>query len=281
MVSEHSQPAKVLTIGGSDSGGAAGIQADLKTLTMLGVYAMSAITVVTAQNSLTVAGVHKLPPEFLASQLDAVLSDYGAEGTKTGFIGDTALIEVISAKIETFQLENVVIDPVLVNHRGESMFPEVVTKATNDRLLPLARLITPNVREAELLSGLAIADAAGMRAAANRLFSRGCDAVLITGWREGADVVDLLFDGENMTLYRSPRIDSANRHGSGDTLSAAICAFLSLGVPLLEAVDQARAFTYEAVRKAKDWRLGAGHGPVSFWGNVKGFPKKHPGSKEG
>ena len=134
------QPAKVLTIGGSDSGGAAGIQADLKTLTILGVYGMSVLTVVTAQNSLNVIDVQTMPSEFVASQLDAVLSDYGAQATKTGFIGRADLIEVIASKMDAYSLSNVVVDPVLVNHKGESMFPKPVTKAYIDYLFPLGHI---------------------------------------------------------------------------------------------------------------------------------------------
>jgi hydroxymethylpyrimidine/phosphomethylpyrimidine kinase len=279
-VSQSNQPAKVLTIGGSDSGGAAGIQADLKTMTVLGVYGMSVITVVTAQNSLSVAGVFQLPPEFVASQLDAVLSDYGAHGTKTGFIGQIGLIKVIAEKIDTYKLANVVIDPVLVNHRGEPMFPEAVTQAYIDRLLPVADLITPNVREAELLSGVKISNASTMDEAANQLFSMGAGDVLITGRRDDADMVDLLFDGKTMTEFRSPWIDSANRHGSGDTLSAAICAFLSRNFTVKEAIEEARAFTFEAITKARDWRLGAGHGPVNSWGNHKGVPQDPTDSRD-
>jgi hydroxymethylpyrimidine kinase/phosphomethylpyrimidine kinase len=273
LVSQSNQPAKVLTIGGSDSGGAAGIQADLKTMTVLGVYGMSVITVVTAQNSLNVADIFNLPPEFVASQLDAVLSDYGAQGTKTGFIGQAGLIKVIAEKVDAYKLANVVIDPVLVDHRGEPMFPETVTQAYIDWLLPAADLITPNLREAELLTGVKISNTASMNEAAIQLFSMGPGCVLITGRRDEADVVDLLFDGKTMTEFRSPWIDSPNRHGSGDTLSAAVCVFLSLNFTAREAIDKARAFTFEAITRARDWRLGAGHGPVSSWGNHKGVPQ--------
>ncbi|MGB3713360.1 MAG: bifunctional hydroxymethylpyrimidine kinase/phosphomethylpyrimidine kinase [Candidatus Promineifilaceae bacterium] len=279
-MSQSNQPTKILTIGGSDSGGAAGIQADLKTLTVLGVYGMSVITIVTAQNSLHVADVYQLPPEFVASQLDAVLSDYGAQGTKTGFIGQASLIKVIAEKINAYKLANVVIDPVLVNHRGEPMFPETVTQAYIDRLLPVADLITPNLREAELLTGVKILNAASMNDAANHLFSMGSGSVLITGRRVDVDVVDLLLDGKTMTEFRSPWIDSPNRHGSGDTLSAAICAFLSLNFTVSEAVDKAREYTFEAIKRARQWRLGAGHGPVSSWGNRQVLEQEPAGSKD-
>lgn len=266
-VSQHLQPIKVLTIGGSDSGGAAGIQADLKTWTMLGVYGMSVLAVVTAQNSVSVNDLYRLPLEFVASQLDAVLGDYGAQGTKTGFLGAVELIEVVAGAVTAYELTNVIVDPVLVNHRGESMFPDSVTQAYVDHLLPVADLVTPNVREAELLTGMSIVDRDSAVSAADRLHSMGSSSVLVTGRRDGMEMVDLLFDGETPVEYRSPWTDTPNRHGSGDVLSAAICALLALGLSVGEAIAGARAFTNAAIEDAKDWQLGAGHGPVSSWGN--------------
>jgi hydroxymethylpyrimidine/phosphomethylpyrimidine kinase len=275
-VSRSDQPVKVLTIGGSDSGGAAGIQADLKTLTILGVYGMSVLTVVTAQNSLNVIDVQPMPSELVASQLDAVLSDYGAQAVKTGFIGRVDLIEVIARKVDAFSLSNVVVDPVLVDHKGESMFPKQVTKAYIDYLFPLANLVTPNVREAELLAGVPIAESGSVVLAAEQLIAMGCQRALITGKRDGDEVVDTYHDGKSVVEFRSRWINSSNRHGSGDTLSAAICAFLSLNFQYVDAIQEARVFTAAAIMGAKEWRLGEGHGPVNHMGNRRVTEQKTP-----
>jgi hydroxymethylpyrimidine/phosphomethylpyrimidine kinase len=263
-------PAKALTIAGSDSGGAAGLQADLKTFTALGVYGMSVVTVVTAQNSVAVHAVQAMPPQLVAGQLDAVLSDYGADAVKSGFIGRTDLIETIAGCLVAHQVNNLVVDPVLVNHRGEAMFPTAVVAAYHNHLLPLACLVTPNRREAELLAGMPVVTPADMQTAAQAIYAAGATAVLVKGVREGDDIVDLLFDGRETFLFRSPWLDTANSHGSGDTLSAAIVAYLAQGVELLTAVRQARHFTYQALQTAVSWRLGRGHGPLNHLFN-------HPG----
>jgi hydroxymethylpyrimidine kinase/phosphomethylpyrimidine kinase len=255
----------VLTIAGSDSGGAAGLQADLKTFTALGVYGMSVVTVVTAQNSLRVEAVHPLPAEFVAAQLEAVLSDYGAAAVKTGFIGRTDLVRVIAQVLGGHKGLSLVVDPVLVNHRGETMFPDEVVDVYRHHLLPLAYLVTPNRREAELLTGTPVNNVPAMAAAARTIQRLGATAVLITGLRDGDDVVDVLFDGREIDELRAPWIETTNTHGSGDTLSAAITAFLAQGQTLPEAVVQARRFSRAAIAAAVDWRLGAGHGPVNHW----------------
>jgi hydroxymethylpyrimidine/phosphomethylpyrimidine kinase len=258
-------PAKALTIAGSDSGGAAGLQADLKTFTALGVYGMSVVTVVTAQNSVEVRAVQPMSAELIAAQMDAVLSDYGADGVKTGFTGRNDLIEIIAARLAAYQVANLVVDPVLVNHRGEAMFPTAVTHAYLTHLLPLARLVTPNRREAELLTGIPVVTPADMQTAAQSIYDSGATAVLVKGAREGDSMVDLLFDGRETFLFRSPWLDSANTHGSGDTLSAAIVAYLAQGLDLVTAVRQAHHFTQQAIQAAVSWRLGQGHGPLNHF----------------
>lgn len=266
---ERTQPLKVLTIGGSDSGGAAGIQADLKTLTMLGAYGMSVVTVVTAQNSLEVDRLYPIPPELVGRQLDAVLGDYGADGVKTGFTGEVDLIEVIAAKISEYRLANVVVDPVLVNYQGSPMFSDDVTRAYLEHLVPIADMLTPNLREAALLSEMDISNLADVHRAANQLHSLGARWVLITGVREGSKAVDVFFDGKESREFRSSWIDTLNRHGSGDTLSAATCSFLSQGLDVVEAVRRARQYTSEAIEGGSEWNLGSGHGPVSCWGTAR------------
>ena len=267
-MADLAMPPRVLTIGGSDSGGAAGIQADLKTFTVLGVYGMSALTVVTAQNSVRVAGLHALSPSFVAEQVGVVLADYGAEAVKTGFIGRVELIEAVAAVLQAERgpvPAPLVVDPVLVNHRGEPMFGEAVTDAYRQRLLPLAELITPNRREAALLTGQRVDSVADMGAAARALVERGARSALITGGRDGDAIVDVFFDGLDIAELRASRLETANTHGSGDTLSAAIAAFLARGMLLLGAVARAQGYTRAAIAASAGWRLGAGHGPLAHW----------------
>lgn len=261
------QPAKVLTIAGSDSGGAAGLQADLKTFTTLNVYGMSVITTVTAQNSVAVTAVHPLPSNFIAAQLNAVLSDYSPVAIKTGIIGRVEIIELIAEKLHQYQPKFVIIDPVLVNHKGQAMFPPDVTQAYLDKLLPLATLLTPNRGEAALLTGSSITSREDMKTAARQLSTTGAANVLLKGWREEAQTADLLFNGQQETWLNSPYINTENTHGSGDTLSAAVCAFLARGEKLETAVQKAHAFTARAIQDAANWQMGSGHGPINNFGH--------------
>ncbi len=261
------EPVKTLTIGGSDSGGAAGIQADLKAWTALGVYGMSAITAVTAQNSLTVSAVQYMPAELVGAQVTAVLGDYGAKGIKTGFLGQVALINEVVRQLKAWPEVPLVVDPVLVNHRGEAMFPGEVVEAYRERLLPPATLITPNWREAALLAGVpaeTMLQEEGQRTVVARLHTAGASAVLVTGLPQGKQIVDVWSDGRVWVTLAQPRLDTANTHGSGDTLSAAICAFLARGLELEQAIREAQRFTRWAIAGAVDWRMGGGHGPLAL-----------------
>jgi hydroxymethylpyrimidine kinase/phosphomethylpyrimidine kinase len=260
------EPVKLLTIGGSDSGGAAGIQADLKTWTVLGGYGMSVLTAVTAQNSQTVQDVTWMTPRFVQTQMEAVLGDYGATAVKTGFLGRGELVIMVSALLQKYRPAHIVIDPVLVNHRGQSMFPDEVRQLYLAYLLPLADLITPNWREtAVLLQTSSIDSYDKMRRAATRLHEIGVQNVLLKGFRDGSEIVDVLFDGKTFTDFRQPIIETENTHGSGDTLSAAICAFLAKGVGIETAVAQAQQFTHHAIQRAAHWQLGGGHGPLALF----------------
>ena len=257
------EPVKVLTIAGSDSGGAAGLQADLKTFTILGAYGMSVITAVTAQNSVQVVDVQSIPTPFVVAQFEAVLTDYGAEAVKTGFIGRADLIMTIADKIRAYQQTKVVVDPVLVNHKGGAMFATEVVEAYRHHLLPLATIVTPNRAEAALLLGYDRLPAP--ETAVYQLHALGAKNILLKNGRVGDEMVDIFFDGTTLTTYRSPYLETINTHGSGDTLSAAICVFLAQGIPLATAVSQAHQLTAVAIQKAIHWQLGAGHGPVSPW----------------
>jgi hydroxymethylpyrimidine/phosphomethylpyrimidine kinase len=261
------EPAKVLTIGGSDSGGAAGIQADIKTWTALGVYGMSAITAVTAQNSVTITDVVTIQPQLVAAQIEAVLSDYGAQAVKTGFMGRGDLIEQVAHSLEAYECGPLVVDPVLVNHKGHSMFPPQVAEAYGRTLLPAALLVTPNWREAALLAGMEMERpprGEDLRRAAEIIHEKGAGQVLITGVPgAGGVIVDWWFNGDDLQPMAQQRIDTENRHGSGDTLSAAICANLALGMETAAAIRKAREFCSCAMLAAMEWQLGHGHGPLS------------------
>jgi len=252
------EPAIVLTIAGSDSGGAAGLQADLKTFTRHGVYGMSVITAVTAQNSQEVRKVFPLPVDLVLSQLSAVLEDYGATAIKTGFIGRAGLVKALAVQIAGYQFQHLVVDPVLVNHRGEVMFAEDVTDAYRNHLMPLADLVTPNRQEAILLTG-----EERVSEIITKIKDTGARWVLLKGGLEGREIVDILSDGDHSWTFRSPHLPTINTHGSGDTLSAAICALLARGNTMVDAVTAARSFTFSAIKQAAGWKLGAGHGPLN------------------
>ncbi len=262
------EPVKLLTIGGSDSGGAAGVQADLRAWAVLGGYGMCAVTAVTAQNSVGVKGIKFMSSDFIKAQVDAVLSDYGADAVKTGFWGSREIVEDVSAWLYLYKPPNIVVDPVLVNHKGEEMFSLDVTQAYIALLFQIADLVTPNRYEAELLTGLTVKTVAEMETAVLHLHALGPKNILIKGGRDGDEIVDVFYDGDTITQLRSPYVNTSNTHGSGDTLSAAVCYWLARGVGMGTAVSRAHQFTAQAIRSGAGWRLGAGHGPV--WAGTKG-----------
>ncbi len=263
---EKRQPVKALTIAGSDSGGAAGLQADLKTFTALGVYGMSAVTVVTAQNSVRVAALESMPATLVARQIEAVLEDYGADAIKTGFVGSVKLLEAIAAVLGAYQDNHplpLVVDPVLVNHRGEAMFDQEVVEAYRRLLLPRCTIVTPNRREAALLCGQEVESWQDMTDAAQRLCEMGAGSALVTGGWHNEDYGDAFCDGRDVVFLELSHLKTSNTHGSGDTLSAAIAAFLAQEFPVLEAVRRAQTFTAAAIRGAVEWHMGGGHGPLN------------------
>jgi hydroxymethylpyrimidine/phosphomethylpyrimidine kinase len=266
---------RVLIVAGSDSGGGAGIQADIKTVTALGAYAATAITALTAQNTTGVHGVEGVTPDFIARQMALVLDDIGADAIKTGMLHNAEVIETVVATLERHApLVPVVVDPVMVAKGGASLLDAAAVDSLKRRLLPRAAVLTPNIPEAEALTGRTIASVEDMRAAALDLLTLGPRAVLVKGGhREGATVTDLLaYEDEGavkVETFRSRRIDTRHTHGTGCTLASAIAAGLAQDMDLVSAVRRARAYVLKALKTAPG--LGAGHGPLNHGHTVKGF----------
>jgi hydroxymethylpyrimidine/phosphomethylpyrimidine kinase len=260
----------ILTIAGSDSGGGAGIQADLKTFGALGTFGCSVITALTAQNTRAVTAIHEVPPAFVTAQLDAVFDDIEIAAVKIGMLSSSAIIEAVAGGLERHAARNVVLDPVMVAKSGDRLLRPDAVEALKVRLLPLATVITPNLPEAGDLLGLeAPGDEAGMIAAAEGLRALGPRAVLVKGGhlepgRIGAEAesIDILDDGGEPLTLVAPRLATANTHGTGCTLSAAIAALLGRGIALRQAVREAKAYLTAAIRGADQLRVGHGHGPV-------------------
>ncbi len=254
--------ARALTIAGSDPGGGAGVQADLKTFSAFGVYGMSAVTAVTVQNTLGVRGVFAVPPQVVAEQMDAVLSDIGAGAAKTGMLGSATVIKAIAAQLRAHKVNRLVVDPVMYAKSGHALLEPAAAGALVRDLLPLALVVTPNAPEAERLSGLKVRDAAGARRAARAIRAMGPGYVLVKGGHLAGPVCeDLLYDGRLFTVFRSPRVSTRNTHGTGCTLSAAITAGLAGGLQPKKAVALAVEYVAGAIRHALP--LGGGHGPLN------------------
>ena len=252
---------KALTIAGSDSGGGAGIQADIKTMTAHGVYAMSAVTALTAQNTTGVTAIMEVTPEFLAEQLDAIFLDIFPDAVKTGMVSSAALIEVIADKLVKYGARNIVVDPVMAATSGARLISGDAVSALKTKLFPLASVITPNVPEAEALSGLTIESADDMERAAEAICDAcGC-AVLVKGGHRVNDANDFFFDGRNAVWIPGQRIDNPNTHGTGCTLSSAIASNLAKGCELMTAVQNAKNYLSGALAAMLD--LGRGSGPLN------------------
>ena len=251
---------KVLTIAGSDCSGGAGIQADLKTMAAHHVYGMSVITALTAQNTLDVQAIHEAPPDFVGQQLDCVFTDIVPDAVKVGMVSSAELIHVIAEKLRFYQVKNLVVDPVMVATSGSRLLADAALNSLRDELLPLATVITPNIPEAETLTGLAIRSQEEMLAAAKQLAGKLPGAVLVKGGHFGGNADDLLYADHEAIWFRGERIDNPNTHGTGCTLSSAIASQLALGCPLPEAVRNAKDYLTGALRH--DPALGHGHGPL-------------------
>jgi hydroxymethylpyrimidine/phosphomethylpyrimidine kinase len=262
---------RVLTIAGSDSGGGAGIQADLKTFAALGCYGMTAITAITAQNTVGVTAIHGVPASILKAQIQAVVEDIGVDAVKIGMLHSPEIVEVVAWAIDHYKLQNVVLDPVMVATSGDTLVGQETVAVLVRELFPRCVVVTPNLDEAALLLKRAIGGVAELDAAANELLKLGAKAALLKGGHlAGDDVVDVLAcpgaapnPVVTYTRLQSKRIASRNVHGTGCTLSSAIAAHMALGLPLQNAVQSARAYILQAIAAAADVTMGAGHGPLN------------------
>ncbi len=252
---------RVLTIAGSDSGGGAGIQADLKVITLLGGFGMSVITALTAQNTVGVQGIHEVPPRFVEVQIDAVLSDIGADAIKTGMLANREIIEVVSRKIKQYKVKKVVVDPVMISKSGASLLRKDAQETLIKRLIPMAWVVTPNLMEASALAGFKVSSLGGMRKAAHQIHRMGTKYVVVKGGHLKGMAVDLLYDGERFSEIEGPRIESKNTHGTGCTFASAITTFLARGDSVYEAVQKAKTFITMAIQSG--FRLGKGTSPTN------------------
>jgi hydroxymethylpyrimidine/phosphomethylpyrimidine kinase len=252
-----------LTIAGSDSGGGAGIQADIKTFAALGVYGMSAITAITAQNTLTVTDVLALPPEMVVAQIDAVVADLPVHAVKIGMLATAEIAMAVGETIERHQLPHVVLDTVMVAKGGARLVDARAVTAIRERLFPLAEVVTANGPEATALTDLPVASVTDARRAAERLVGLGARAAIVKGGHLDGPAIDVLYDGRTVMEFRADRIDTPHTHGTGCTFAAAIAARLALGDTLLDATERAKHYVTEAIRHAP--RLGHGHGPLGHF----------------
>lgn len=256
----------VLTIAGSDSGGGAGIQADIKTISALGCYAASAITAITVQNTLGVQAVHPVPLDILRGQIDAVLSDIGADAIKIGMLHSSEVVNLVAEMIEKYQIRNIVLDPVMVSTSGHRLIEEDAVEVIKTRLMPLARVITPNVPEAEILAGCKITGEDEFEAIARRLSDNGNVSVLMkAGHLSGDSLVDYFYNAEDDTITRlqSKRVQTKNTHGTGCTLSSAFAASLAKRENLTDAAISAKRYIEQAIISGAEYEIGKGHGPVN------------------
>ncbi|MFH1982102.1 MAG: bifunctional hydroxymethylpyrimidine kinase/phosphomethylpyrimidine kinase [Pseudomonadota bacterium] len=263
---------RALTIAGSDSGGGAGIQADLKTFSALGCFGMSVITALTAQNTLAVTAIHSLPAAFIAAQLDAVLGDIGVDAVKIGMLHSPEVIAAVVQGLRRHGVGNIVVDPVMVAKSGDTLLRKDAVDALRDVLLPMADLITPNLPEASVLLDRPVVGIDDMEPAARDLAALGCGAVLIKGGHlNDSESIDILYlaDSGLVLPLTALRVDTLNTHGTGCTLSSAVAAGLARGRSMEDAVREAKSFVTGAIRAAADYQIGGGHGPVhhfhAFW----------------
>ncbi|MBN1416125.1 MAG: bifunctional hydroxymethylpyrimidine kinase/phosphomethylpyrimidine kinase [Bacteroidales bacterium] len=256
---------KVLTIAGSDSGGGAGIQADIKTISACGCYAMSAITAITVQNTIGVSGVYPVPLEAISGQISAVLDDIGADAIKIGMLHSSETIKIVTKTLDTYAVKNIVLDPVMVATSGDKLLQDEAIETLKSQLIPVARVITPNIPEAEILLGKKIQTRKEMSQMARELsLNKKVSVLLKAGHLTADELVDIFYNAEEDQIFalKSKRIFTKNTHGTGCTLSSAIASFLALGLPLNDAVKKAKEYIDRAIVSGAGYALGKGHGPV-------------------
>lgn len=258
---------KALTIAGSDSGGGAGIQADLKTIAALGVYGTSVLTAVTAQNTVGVQGIHELPASFVALQIDSVLQDIGADAIKIGMLSSASIVEAVAERLRKYkaaQRVQIVVDPVMAAKSDDLLLGAEARQALIQYLLPLADVVTPNLVEAQALTGIEVHTEADMRHVAEAFFEFGARYVVVKGGHlpQNMDCVDLLYDGNKFDEYRAPRTSTRNDHGTGCTFASAIAAELAKGEEMDQAVTRAKKYLTQIMQASVSLRIGNGHGPL-------------------
>lgn len=260
---------KALTIAGSDSGGGAGIQADLKTFTAFGVYGMSAITAITAQNTVGVQGIFELPVHIIAEQIRSIMSDMGSDATKTGMLSSPEIVTTVAESLKRLNIPNIVVDPVMVAKSGDALLSENARTVVKEALLPLATVITPNLFEAEVILGQSIKTIDEMKSAAAELKKFGCKWVVVKGGHltGGKEAIDVVYNGNDFYLLRSPFIQTRNTHGTGCTFSSAIAAGLAKGSNPLSAIQKAKKYITEAIESGLP--IGNGHGPTNHLAGVR------------
>lgn len=262
-----------MTVAGSDSGGGAGIQADLKTFAAHGVYGTSAITAVTAQNTKAVTGVETLSADFVGLQIDAIVEDIGVGAAKTGMLSSSSVISLVAAKLGQYHVEKLVVDPVMVAKSGDRLIDPEAVETLKHELLPRAYVVTPNLPEAETLVGFPVGDENGIRGAARQIVEMGAKAVVIKGGHgTGDESVDWLYDGRRFSRFAAPRLSTRSTHGTGCTFSAAIAAQLARGAQLEAAVRSAKRYLTAALERGL--AIGGGHGPVDHFVGQTAWPPR-------
>ncbi|MCS5657447.1 MAG: bifunctional hydroxymethylpyrimidine kinase/phosphomethylpyrimidine kinase [Dehalococcoidia bacterium] len=258
---------KAMTIAGSDSGGGAGGQADLKTFAALGVYGASTLTAITAQNTVAVTAVHDIPTDVITAQIDAVLTDIGADAVKTGMLSSSDIIECVCEALEVHGVQRLVVDPVMIAKSGDALLREDAIGSLRTRLLPLAMVVTPNIPEAEALTETTIVSDADVRRAAEAIVGMGARSVVVKGGHREGPATDLFYDGKEFKEFTAPRFDTVNTHGTGCTFASAVAAGLARGMVVTDAVALAKDYVTEGIRHS--FSIGQGHGPLNhfykFW----------------
>jgi len=278
MTSPQAQyvPVKAMTIAGSDSGAGAGIQADLKTFAALDVYGTSVVTAVTAQNTRGVFAVAEVPEEVIAIQIDSVFEDIGADAVKTGMLSAASIVEIVASRLEAWGVAALVVDPVMVAKGGEPLLQQNAVAALKQHLLPLALVVTPNIPEAEVLSGIAIDSPRAARDAARAIAELGPRYVVVKGGHLAGKATDIVYDGQTFTEFSAERIDTQNTHGTGCTFSAAITAHLACGLAPLAAIEAAKVWLTGAIRES--YAIGDGHSPVNHFHAIQRISRIGEGS---